>query len=35
MITGRESNTYWARSLQAADPDLLNMVCIAMLDVAD
>ena len=35
MITGREGNTYWAKSLQAADPDLLNMVCIAMLDVAD
>lgn len=35
MIAGRETNTYWAKSLQAADPDLLNMVCIAMLDVAD
>lgn len=35
MITGRESNTYWAKSLQAADPDLLSMVQVAMLDVAD
>ena len=35
MITGRESNTYWAKSLQAQDADLINMVTIAMLDVAD
>lgn len=35
MITGRESNTYWAKALQAVEPDLLNMVTIAMLDVAD
>lgn len=35
MIVGRESNTYWARATQATDPDLLAMVSVAMLDVAD
>lgn len=35
MITGREANAYWAKSLQASDLDLVNMVTIAMLDVAD
>lgn len=35
MIIGREGNAYWAKSLQSQDLDLINMVTIAMLDVAD
>ena len=35
MIAGRESNTYWAKAQLAQDPDLLALVGVAMLDVAD
>lgn len=35
MIVGRESNTYWAKAQLAQDADLLALVVVAMLDVAD
>lgn len=35
MIVGREGNAYWAKAKLAEDPDLRDMVQVAMLDVAD
>lgn len=35
MIVGREANTYWGKAQSAADPDLVQMAQVAMLDVAD
>ena len=35
MITGREGNAYWAKAQLAQDTDLLALVQVAMLDVAD
>lgn len=35
MITGREGNAYWAKAQLAQDADLLALVQVAMLDVAD
>ena len=35
MIVGREGNAYWAKAQLAQDADLLALVQVAMLDVAD
>jgi len=35
MIAGREGNAYWAKAQLAQDSDLLAMIVVAMLDVAD